>query len=143
MDSANDDDVRLVVSVAGLLACVAYSDRQYTPSERQKVRSELERIHGLSNEGIEGICKILDERIFDLTATSSQIYLRDLSELADYETKIDVLDVLMSLAAADESVSVVETNLLRRAATALGLSSDDYNTIQRRYRDKLAVLQKG
>jgi uncharacterized tellurite resistance protein B-like protein len=142
MSGADDETVRAVVSVAGLLACVAYSDRQYTESEKSVIKSELARIRGLSNAGIEEISKLLEENIFELTTTSSQTYLRDLRELSDYEMRVEVLDVLLSLAAADQTVSVVETNFLRRAATALGLSPEDYNAVQARYRDKLSVLKR-
>ena len=141
LSGADDETVRIVVSVAGLLACVAYTDRQYAESEKSVIRSELARIQGLSNAGIEEIGKLLEENIFELTATSSQTYLRELRELSDYEMRVEVLDVLLSLAAADETVSVVETNFLRRAATALGLSPDDYNAVQTRYRVKLSVLK--
>jgi uncharacterized tellurite resistance protein B-like protein len=141
MNGADDETVRIVVSVAGLLACVAYADRQYSESEQQKVKSELARVRGLSDTGIAEICAILKDNIFELTNAAEQSYLRDLKELTDYDTRLDVLDVLLSLAAADENVSVVETNFLRRGATLLGLSADDYNAIQARYRDKLSVLR--
>jgi len=142
MGGADDETVRIVVSVAGLLACIAYTDREYTESEKSAIKSKLARIQGLSNAGIEEISKLLEDNIFELTTTSSQTYLRELRELSDYEMRVEVLDVLLSLAAADEVISVVETNFLRRAATALGLSPDDYNAVQARYRDKLSVLKK-
>jgi uncharacterized tellurite resistance protein B-like protein len=141
MHGADDETVRIVVSVAGLLACVAYADREYSEPEQQKVKSELARVRGLSDTGIAEICAILKGNIFELTNAAEQAYLRDLRELTDYEMRIDVLDVLLSLAAADENVSVTETNFLRRAATLLGISADDYNEIQARYRDKLSVLK--
>jgi uncharacterized tellurite resistance protein B-like protein len=142
MSGASDETIRMIVSVAGLLACVAFTDREYSESEKRVVKKELARIQGLSNAGIEQIATLLEEKIFELTATSSQSYLRELRELSDYEMRVEVLDVLLTLAAADDSISVVETNFLRRAATALGLSADDYNAVQARYRSKLSVLKK-
>lgn len=141
MNSVDGETVQIVVAISGLLACVAYADRQYTASEQEQVRSELSRIHHLSDTGIESICALLKENITQLTVTSAQSYMRTLRELTDYDTRLEVLDVLMDLAAADDNVSVIETNFLRRTASGLGLSSEDYNAAQARHRDKLAVLK--
>jgi uncharacterized tellurite resistance protein B-like protein len=45
------------------------------------------------------------------------------------------------LAAADGEVSLSETDLLRRTATAMGLTPDDYLASKRRHRDRLSVLK--
>jgi uncharacterized tellurite resistance protein B-like protein len=141
MSEADEDTVRIVVAIAGLLACVAFADRKYTVSEQDQVQRELTRIRGISNAGVEAICEILKDKIFWLTVTAAQNYERDLYELTEPETRLEVLDALMALAAADGTVSVVETNFLRRTANGLGLSSEDYNAAQARYRDKLSVLK--
>ena len=141
MSDADEDTVRIVTALAGLLACVAYADRYYAESEREQVRRVLSGIHGLPRAGVETISALLDENISRLAATAFQNYLRDLRDLADHDTRLQVLEALMELAAADDEVSTVETNLLRRTAAGLGLSSDDYHEVQARYRDKLSVLK--
>jgi len=142
MSGADQETVRIVTAIAGLLACVAYADRQYTESEQDQIREELARIHGLSAAAVATICAMLKENIAELTLTAAQNHMRDLKELTDHETRLEVLDALMALAAADNEVSTVETNFMRRAAYGLGLSSDDYNAAQARYRDKLSVLKE-
>jgi uncharacterized tellurite resistance protein B-like protein len=134
--------VRIVTAIAGLLACVAYADRKYTDSEHDHIRRELARIRALSVDAVEAISAILKENISDLTVTSAQGYMRDLLDLTDHETRLQVLDTLMNLAAIDDVVSTEETNFMRRAANGLGLSPHDYNAAQARFRDKLAVLKK-
>ena len=62
-------------------------------------------------------------------------------ELTDLDLRREVLDVLVDLAAADDEVSMSETQLLRRTATAMGLSQDDYVASQARHRDRLSVLK--
>jgi uncharacterized tellurite resistance protein B-like protein len=141
MSGADEDTVRIVTALAGLLACAAYADRLYTEGEREQLGRALSRIHGLSRAGVETIAALLDENISGLTMTAFQSYARDLRELTDPETRLEVLEALMELAAADDAVSTAETNLLRRTASGLGLSADDYNAVQARYRDKLSVLK--
>ena len=142
IQTADDETVRIISAMVGLLACTAYADREYAASERDQVRQVLCRINGLSPAGVDAIVELLDARIVQLTLTDFQGYLRDLRELADPDTLLQILEALMELAAADDAVSTAETNLLRRAASGLGLSADDYNAVQARYRHKLSVLKR-
>nr|MCU0677346.1 TerB family tellurite resistance protein [Myxococcota bacterium] len=61
-------------------------------------------------------------------------------ELLDRDGRLEVLDTLLEVAAADGVIATSETNLLRRLATALGLTQADYTALQSRHRDKLGVL---
>jgi uncharacterized tellurite resistance protein B-like protein len=142
MSGADEETVRIVTAIAGVLACVAFADRHYCESEQAQLRAELERVHGLSHEAVTAIGAMLREHMVELTSTAAQIYLRDLKDLTDYETRLEVLDALMALAAADDAVSTAETNFMRRAANGLGLSSQDFHAAQARYRDKLSVLKE-
>src|SRR4030095_8123657 len=47
MPETDDETRRIVVAIAGLLTCVAFSDGQCTDAERTKVREELGRVQGL------------------------------------------------------------------------------------------------
>jgi uncharacterized tellurite resistance protein B-like protein len=141
LGDADEETRRMVVAVAGLLACVAYADRQYTDEERERIHRELSRIHGLSSGGVDAVCDIIEENILELTITAAQKYTRELRELSDREMRLEVLDILMDLAAADEVVSMSETDFLRRTAAGLGLTADEYQAAQDRHRDKLSILK--
>jgi uncharacterized tellurite resistance protein B-like protein len=141
LPDAAEEDVRLLVAVTGLLASVAYADRDYSEDEREHVRESLERVHGLSPEGVQAICIALDTHILELAAVNTQAFTRDLRELADLEVRREVLEVLVDLAAADGEVSMAETEVLRRTTTAMGLTQDDYNNAQARHRERLSVLK--
>ena len=67
--------------------------------------------------------------------------IRDRRELGDRELRVEVLDVLVDVAAADGVLSTPETNLLRQVTTALGLSQTDYNEAQSRHRERLTALK--
>jgi uncharacterized tellurite resistance protein B-like protein len=140
--SALDEDAqRLIVSVAGLLACVAYADREYKPEEQAYARDALARMDGLTAEGVEAICAALALHGNKIAAINPQAYTRELRERTDVELRREVLDVLLDLAAADGELSLAETDLLRRTTSALGLTPDDYVASQARHRDKLKLLR--
>jgi uncharacterized tellurite resistance protein B-like protein len=62
-----------------------------------------------------------------------------LRELTDREIRLEVLDVLVDIGAADGALSFNETQLLRRLTGALGLEQQDYNAAQTRHRDRLSL----
>jgi len=135
------DAQRLIVAVAGLLASVAYADRLYKPEEQVYAREALSRMDGLTPDGVNAICSVLDQRGPHIAAVNPQAYTRELRERTDVELRREVLDVLLDLAAADGELSLAETDLLRRTTSALGLAPDDYLASQARHRDKLKLLR--
>jgi uncharacterized tellurite resistance protein B-like protein len=142
MAGTDDETIRIVVAVAGLLGTVAYADRRYAPEEEQRIRQELERVQALTPVGVDAVCAALREHIVEISTIEAPFYARELLALADRDLRLQVLDALVDLAAADNEITVVETNLLRLTATALGLNQGDYNACQERHRDKLAVFKR-
>jgi uncharacterized tellurite resistance protein B-like protein len=132
---------RIIVAVAGLLASVAYADRQYGAEEQRYTREALARLDGLTAEGVTAICTTLLEHGSQIAALNPQAFTRELRERTDVELRREVLDVLVDLAAVDGELSLSETDLLRRTSAALGLTPDDYLASQRRHLDKLALLK--
>lgn len=144
-DALGDDDdvhVRIVGSIAALLLCVAYADSDYDVREEQVLREQLERIHGLDAAGVDAIAAVLREHTALIVGAEGTSYARELLELTDEEVRLELLDVLVDLAAADDVITVAETNQLRTITKALGLGQDAYLAAQARHRDKLAVLKR-
>jgi uncharacterized tellurite resistance protein B-like protein len=141
LPEADDETVRVVTAIAGLIGAVAYADREYTSGEEALLRSELGRIHGMTPAGVEAVCSILRLHIVEVATVQLPRYARELLELGDLELRLEVLQVLVDVAASDGQISHLETNVLRQLTTALGLTQHDYNTAQARHRDKLSALK--
>jgi uncharacterized tellurite resistance protein B-like protein len=137
----DEETLRLVVAVTGLLACVAYADRDYSAAEQAHVALVLSRVQGLDARAVDAICAALRDHIVEIAASNSNSYTRDLRELGELSLRREVLDSLVDLAAADGELSTPETDLLRRTAAAMGLTPDDYLGSQARYRERLSVLK--
>jgi uncharacterized tellurite resistance protein B-like protein len=132
--------LEIVVAVAGLLAAVAYADRRYSDEEDRRVREELGRLHGMSPEGVDAICGVLARHAREFSTVGVPTFCRSLVELGERELRLEVLGMLVELAAADGTIATAESNLLRLATRALGLTQDDYNLAQARHRAALGVL---
>lgn len=141
MPGVDDDTHRIVTAVAGLLGGVAYADREYAEREEGRVRAELGRIGALSHEGAEAIILALREHIVEIATVQAPRYARALRELADRDLRLQVLEMLLELAAADDVISHQEVQLLRNTANALGLDQADYNAVQAKHRDKISLLK--
>ncbi|MEM9071895.1 MAG: TerB family tellurite resistance protein [Myxococcota bacterium] len=141
LPDADDDTRSLVVALAGLLASVAFADGDYHPREQATVLRELRRIQMLPVGAAKTIAGLLDERIKAVTAGGDQTWARTIKEGLEREGRLEVLDALLEIAAADGELSTAETNYLRRLAPKLGLTQADYVALQSRHRDKLAVLE--
>jgi uncharacterized tellurite resistance protein B-like protein len=141
LPDADNETVRVVTAIAGLVGVVAYADREYTADEEALLRRELERIHGMTPAGVEAICSVLRLHIVEVATVQVPRYARELRELGDLELRLEVLQVLVDVAASDGQISHLETNILRQLTTSLGLTQQDYNTAQARHRDKLSALK--
>jgi uncharacterized tellurite resistance protein B-like protein len=137
---ADDATRRIVTAVAGLLAKIAYADGHYSIEEEATIQKELSRVHGLSQAGVDAICGLLADQISHVTLLGDHDWTRDLRELADRELRLEVLEVLVEMAVADQVLKHEEQVQLRRLAKSLSLTQDDYNAIQAKHRDKLSTL---
>jgi uncharacterized tellurite resistance protein B-like protein len=135
---ADSETVQIVAAISGLLACVAYSDRTLSGEERAHAREVLGRVHGMAQGGPDAICAVLERHTAELATINPQSYTRTLREHTDKQMRLEVLDVLLELAAADGEIAFSETQVLRRLTTALGLEQDDYNRAQARHRERLS-----
>jgi uncharacterized tellurite resistance protein B-like protein len=141
MPEASAESAAIVGAVAGLLAFVAYADREYKAEERRVVHGALARVEGLPEHASEAASELLASRIDDLAAEPLQTYTRVLYEFTTRAARLEVLEVLMEVATADQVLSMDETHGLRRIAKLLGLSERDYDAAQAHHRDRLSVLR--
>jgi uncharacterized tellurite resistance protein B-like protein len=140
LPGADAETVEIVVAVAGLLSAVAYADRRYTEAEAQRVREELGRLQGMTEAGVSAICGVLAQHARELSTVGVPAFCRSLVELGERELRLEVLESLVGLAAADGVIETAESNLLRLTTRSLGLSQDDYNAAQARHKQRLGVL---
>ena len=140
LGDTDGETAAIVGAVAGLLAFVAYADRSYSEQERAAVEAALARVQGLPAHTVEAVSELLGSRIRELAGESLPTYTRVLYELTERGARLEVLEVLMDVAVADEVLSMDETNSLRRIAKLLGLAEEEYLSAQSRHRDRLSVL---
>src|SRR5688572_10067357 len=78
MSGADAETITVVTSLVGLLGAVAYADRNYSPAEEGRVVEELQRVHGMTEQGISAICKVLREHVVEISTVELPRYARAL-----------------------------------------------------------------
>jgi uncharacterized tellurite resistance protein B-like protein len=137
LPGADDDTVAIVSACAGLLASVAYADREFSATEREHARKALATVSGIGPSGAEAIARVLEAQVLELSTVHATRFTRTLKELGDRELRLHVLEMLIDLCASDDELKSQEVVLLRQTTSALGLEQDDYNRLQAVHRDKL------
>jgi uncharacterized tellurite resistance protein B-like protein len=139
LPEADADTVAIVSACAGLLAAVAYADRDFSASERVRVRGLLETVSGIGPLGAQAVSSVLEAQVVELSTVHATRFTRTLKELGDVELRLHVLEMLIELCASDGELRHAEVVLLRQTAASLGLEQDDYNRLQARHRSKLTL----
>jgi uncharacterized tellurite resistance protein B-like protein len=137
---ADTTQIRLVAAIAGLLITTAHADRDFSPAEAAHLRAELGRIQGLKGTGAEAVAAMVEKHALRLSTSFVPRFTRILREEGDRELRLEVLDVLLGMAAADGKITIDEVTRLRTLVQAMGLDQADYTELQIKYRDKLSFL---
>lgn len=142
LPEADPVTIRIVTAITGLLGAVSYADLVLKPDEEDHIRQVLSRVNGLDPHAVESLLNVVRAEAPEASQIHMHQLARELRELTERELRLEVLDSLVDLAAADNDLNFEETRYLRQVTSALGLDPDDYNTSQQRHRDKLSVLRK-
>ena len=74
--------------------------------------------------------------------TEDYLITREFEKLASREEKLELLDALFAISAADESILTVEDNEVRRVASELKLEHGDYIATRRKHLEHLEVFRR-
>jgi uncharacterized tellurite resistance protein B-like protein len=138
---ADADTLAIVTACAGLLAGVAYADREFSDDEVGEVGRLLSTVEGIGPDGSRAIVQALKAHVLELSSVHTTRFARTLKELGHRDLRLHLLGMLLELAAADSEIKQAEVNTLRQLTGALGLTQDDYNRLQSEHRARLGTLR--
>ncbi len=142
LDQMEPERARYVSGFAYVLSRVARADLNISEIESR----EMERLvagHGGMPE-VQAILVVqiakTQQKLFG--STEDFLVTREFNKIAVREQKLELLDCLFAVAAADGVVSGAEDDAIRQVARELTLEHPDFIAVRSRYRDFLAVLKK-
>lgn len=136
------DRARFIAAFAYLLARVADADLEVADRERDAMARVLEHHAGLEERDARMVAELAILQAEEIDGSTHNIVSRRFREMSDHKERIQLVDGLFAVAAADDVVSVEEGNEVFRVAEELGLERLEVVAVRARYRDKLAEFKK-
>jgi uncharacterized tellurite resistance protein B-like protein len=133
---------RTLALFAFLLARVANVDQDVSAEETEAMERLVEAYGGLPAGQAALVVQVakLQNRLFG--ETQNFLAAREFRDLASEDQKRDLLHCLFAVCASDESITVVEEELVRSISRELLLTNVEYLAIRSAYRDKRAALRR-
>jgi uncharacterized tellurite resistance protein B-like protein len=142
LDALDPDRARFFAAFAYVLARVAGADLQMDRSETDSMAETLAKLTGIPEDEARLVVEIACSRMDDLEASHNYLVTREFGRLSDTREKIQLLECLYAVAAADGVITGDETNEVASIAEEIGLSRADATALRSRFRDKLAEFRK-
>lgn len=127
---------------ACILSRVAHVDFDISEEETKKMEEILVKLGHLSPDLSILVTEIAKCQNKLLGGVENFLLTREFLKTSTREQCEELLECLFAVAAADESVTTLESNEIRQIAAELKLEHKDYIAVRSRYREHLEVLKK-
>jgi uncharacterized tellurite resistance protein B-like protein len=142
LDCLEPERARLLAASAYILGRVARADLEIGETEASEMERILVEQGGLTPEQAILVVQMARTQNTLFGGTENYLVTREFNRIASHDQKLALLQCLFSVSAADESISVVEDNEIRRIASELRLTHSDFIRSRSAWRDHLSVLNK-
>ena len=136
------DKARYLACFAYILTRPARADHQVSDDEARLMERLITARTGVSATEATTIVQIARDAARKSGGTDDFLITREFERIATREEKLELLDCLFAIGAADDSILTVEDNEVRRVASELNLEHSDYIEVRRKHIAKLKVLQR-
>ncbi|MDP6933623.1 MAG: TerB family tellurite resistance protein [Myxococcota bacterium] len=141
LEALPPDRARYLAAYAYVLARVAYADEDLHPEELNRIGTVLAERGGLGEDQASLVADLASSESADRGGTQDYVVTRLLARIATKEQRVEILDGLLAVAAADGTIEVSEEDEVRQIARQLGFHDSQYLDALAHYRDLRSVLR--
>lgn len=141
LDHLDPDRARHVATFAFILSRVAHADLNISDEETRAMERIVVESGGLPEEQAIIVVQMAKTQNLLFGGTDNYSVSKEFKKIATHEDKINLLRCLFAVSAADESISTVESNVIRQIADELGLERSEVAEMRSAFREHLAVLK--
>ena len=141
LEALPPEHARYVAAFAFILNRVARADLEISDVETARMESIVRNYGNLSEAQAILVVEIARTQANLLGATEDYLVTREFKKLATPEKRQQLLHCLFEVSAANDSISVVEEELIRQIASELEFVHADYIAARSAYSAKRAVLK--
>jgi len=142
LQSLPEAERNFVAAFAYVLARVANADLRIEESEARAMERVVAETSGLGPAEAALAVEIAKSQARLAGGTENYVVTREFRRISSPEQRMRLLDCLYAVAAADDTVTNLESTEIAAVAEELGLTQADIASVRGRYRDKLGVLKK-
>ena len=141
LDQLPREQARYIATFAFILSRVANADMNVTDEETRSMERIVVEQGGLPEAQAIIVVQMAKTQSLLFGGTDNYSVTREFGERATREQKLALLRCLFAVSAADDSISTVESNVIRQITDELGLDRSDFIALRSEFRDRLAVLK--
>ena len=133
------DQARYVAAFAYVLSRVAGADHDISEAEAAQMERLVRDTASLSADQATLVIEIARSQQQLFGGTDDFLVTRELAAMATDHQKLEIIDCLFAVAAADQSVHVIETNEIAKVGRQLLVDPAEMSRLRLKYRDHLAA----
>lgn len=141
LDALPKEEARYVAAFAYVLSRVAYADLDISDDETSMMEYLVQEYGGLREAQAVLVVEMAKSQAEMFGGTENYLVTQEFKGLATREQREQMLHCLFAVAAADDSISGVEEEQVRRIAKELGFSDREFVDVRSAYNDKREVVK--
>jgi uncharacterized tellurite resistance protein B-like protein len=132
---------RFLAAFAYVLGRVAHADMEIDEAEASAMQESLARQSELTPEEAALAVEIALLKADEAGGADNYIVVREFRRTSERGDRIDLMRCLFAVAAADDSISTIESNEILQIGEELGFTRSELIGLRLEWRDKLAELR--
>ena len=141
LDRLGPEQARYIAAFAFVLARVAHADLKVEDDEVAEIRRRVAALAALQDEEASALAELVRRLARRLGGTDNYTVTREFRRMATPDQRLQLLECLFAVAAADGSISTAESGEISNVAEELGFTRPEANAIRVRWKTHLAELQ--
>jgi uncharacterized tellurite resistance protein B-like protein len=141
LDRLEPERARYIAAFAYILSRVANADMEVSPEETRAMEKIVVERAGLPEEQAIMVVQMAKSQNRLLGGTENYLVTREFARIADHDQKLALLHCLFAVSAVDESIISAEDTEIRKIASEIKLSHNDFIAVKSQYTDHLEALK--
>ncbi len=142
LERLESERARYIATFSYILGRVAHADLEIGAQETRAMEREVRALGGLEEAEAVLVVEIAKTQNRLFGATENYTVTREFARSASRDQKLQLLECLFAVSAADQEISGAEESEIRSIAKELDLSHDEFIEARASFRDHIAVLRE-
>ena len=141
LDALPDDQALHLATFAYVLGRVAHADSHFSEAETEKMQDIVQVLGHIPESQAVLLVEIAKHQVRLFGGTDNVAVSQRFRQLSTSEQRIELLECVFAVSAADDSITVVEEGQARQISTELGLTHKEFVQARSAYVNHLEALK--